>query len=120
MNDIKFGEWVYVDSKLERAVKYGNVNILGPRYDSKRIKYWRKTNTEEKKVIFLGPKTLKNGYTDFDYESGYIFHFIKTIKAALVCEGPRKNPFYVLLEDIKRIYIDKPVKFKADKNWIEA
>lgn len=102
---LKFGDWVWVEFKLFRRsetkiIPFGrgpnNAMIM------KTIKYWHSAKQPRKKAVFLGFRTLKNGYVDYD-EYGNIFNPLENIKAALVCEGPRKKPFYVLIEDIKTI-----------------
>lgn len=99
--DIKFGDWIIVDSKLRRCCKYREQKICG--FTRKeRYKFWKSIKIKEKKVVFLGTRTLMNGFTNYDFDYGYYFEHEEAIKAALVCENSRNNPFYVLYENIIR------------------
>ena len=102
---LKFGDWVWIDSRLVRRSEAKRIPVgrdTNKIMIMKTIKYWHSAKQTNKKAIFLGSRILKNGYVNYD-EYGGDFNPLENIKAALVCEGPRKNPFYVLFEDIKTI-----------------
>lgn len=66
------------------------------------FKYWKSLEMKiSRKGIFLGYRTLSDGYLDYDYEEGNTFIPEKFFKVALVCLSERENPVYVPLKFIK-------------------
>ena len=51
--------------------------------------------------VFLGLRTITNGYTDCSYDEGCYWLAEKHIRAALVATSPRQNPIYVPLDAIE-------------------
>lgn len=72
-------------------------NILRRHETHNSTKYWRAWE-KETKAIFLGFRTLSNGKRDYHHEEGYSFQPEQHFKAALVCEGANKNPYYTLVD----------------------
>jgi hypothetical protein len=63
-------------------------------------KLWVETE-KTVKGIFLGTRTLQNGWRQFEEDEGYIFIRDNTFEAALISPGPRLNPVYVPLNSIE-------------------
>jgi len=82
-----FGDKVFVESRLRRI------------HGSGGAKSWESLKTDRNECIFIGWRTLFNGETDSD-EYGIYFQQGEKVKAALVVNNSRENPFYVFIEDL--------------------
>jgi len=89
---LKLGCPVQVTKKLVRRSKT---------VDGKRYKYWNPRELNPiRSGIFLGNRTLMNGFTHYYSDEGYTFDKKEIIKVALVCLSDRENPIYVPLDNI--------------------
>jgi len=109
---LKFGQRVTIDQKYSRWWKKRKdprkLNILpsGRKYE---YKFWKadilpinnKTGKSARRGIFLGYRTLRNGFLDRDYQEGTTFDTHESFKVALVCLSEHENPIYVPLENVK-------------------
>ena len=94
--DIKFGQSITIKSKLIRCYEHHNDG-----YRSKTYKCWKPRLLPNIKTgIFLGYRTLSNGYRSYFSDEGYSFAPMEYFKCALVCISPTHNPIYVPLDDI--------------------
>ena len=61
------------------------------------VKKWETAHFDTPGVgVFLGYRSLQTGSVEYEYDYGsYFVENGPRVKAALVCEGPRKNPIYV-------------------------
>lgn len=91
--NFKFGEQIVFDTKLERI--YGK----NP-YDSKINKFWKYIHMQPTNGIFLGWRTLSNGYVVRYYDEGPDYDPKEYIKVALVAYSPKRKPIYVPLEGV--------------------
>ena len=69
------------------------------RQRTKNYKYWQfkfkdKVNHRSVECIFLGFRTIFDGYVYNDGGYGIYFHQTKIKRAALVCANVNENPFY--------------------------
>ncbi len=96
---MKTGDKITVQSRLRRCQgsrQYGKNTPYNRRYKS-----WQAVDLLPCEVLFLGYRTLSNGWTDWESECGYIYEHDKYIKAALVIRlDGRSNPFYVSREGL--------------------
>ncbi len=100
---LKLGCPVSVTRKLIRRSKT---------VDRKRYKYWKHFEfIKSRSGIFLGNRTLSNGFVDYDSDDGYTFDGKEYIKVALICLSERECPIYVPIDNI---FID----IKKAKNFI--
>ena len=88
---MKLGDKIKVRNALKRNIE--------TYLTSAPAKYWDVVRTEEQEAVFLGFRTLTNGFREWYAEEGYRFHRGNHFKAALVCSNENRNPFYVLLDD---------------------
>ena len=51
--------------------------------------------------IFLGTRTLQDGWRDYDSDAGCTFSPTRHYRVALISPGPKENPLYVPLTAIK-------------------
>jgi len=88
------GQKVIVTGKLTRYTTY-----KGPH---ERWKEWKDKSITETKALFLGWRTISNGRTDWDSDSGYNYCPKEYQKAALViCLDGKTNPFYAPAAEIR-------------------
>jgi len=98
---MEFGSLVNINEKYKRV--WGTRKTKGWKgvlHDAK-TKEWKRVKYEVKGCIFLGIRTLSNGFNSWEYDIGYVFEPIESFNAALVCPGPRINPIYVPLDAIE-------------------
>lgn len=81
---MKFGDVIEVNNRLRR-VQCEDFSVE-----------WRAKGTKATQAIFLGFRTLSNGVRLWG-EYGYEYTPKKYFQAALVCDHPRRNPYYTLL-----------------------
>jgi hypothetical protein len=93
---LKLGQTVAVSQRYFRREE----NEFVPQGRTRRKKVWKAEKRKLESCVFLGYRTLKNGWTDWDSDCGWCFRSIETIKVALVCPPGNKNPFYAPLEAI--------------------
>jgi len=88
---LKLGCPVSVTRKLIRRSKT---------VDRRHHRHWKivELNTPSS-GIFLGYRTIFNGYISYDMEDGNSFVQTEKIKVALVCLSERENPIYVPLDN---------------------
>ena len=95
-----FNRYYQRSSKEEKRGKdyYGN------------LKYWAERLCDME-GIFLGTRTLKDGWRDYDSYEGCTFSPIRHYQAALISPGPNENPLYVPLTAIKAymMILSRPV-----------
>jgi hypothetical protein len=92
-NQPKFGDVVSIKEKYKRV--WGKMpSTYGGKPHDASTKEWRRTPFVHDGCLFLGYRTLSNGWTK--YEVGYVA--IESFKAALVCHSPNKNPVYVPID----------------------
>lgn len=106
MGDLEFGQKVLVHRRA--TLRRGDT---GKRYNrgpvSSLIKGWRSyfymfPRSQERGAdrlpsvaVFLGYRTVSDGWTEYDYEDGPEYHPLAYYRVALVCFGPREKPVYV-------------------------
>jgi hypothetical protein len=91
----RYGSRIIVNGKYRRDLEMkerGN-------YKS-RFKYW-KVEPCKLEGLFLGLRTLSDGWSEWEDECGHIFTSETHYKAALFSPGPNKNPVYVPLSCIE-------------------
>lgn len=89
---MKLGESIVFNRKLVR-ITYRNGE-----------KEWDTIDIKERRGIFLGYRTLSNGYREYDSEEvGYVYYPREYIKAALVAFSVRMNPIYVPADCIRSV-----------------
>lgn len=95
---MKVGDKIKVQSRLRRCQGYRPYGKNKPY--NRRYKSWQIVEMLPCEVLFLGYRTLGNGWTDWESECGYIYEHDEHVKAALVIwlDG-RSNPFYVQAEE---------------------
>lgn len=93
---LKLGQAVVVSQRYVRREE----NEFVPQGRTRRKKVWKAENRRSESCVFLGYRTLKNGWTDWDSDCGWCFRSTETIKVALVCPPGNKNPFYTPLDAI--------------------
>jgi hypothetical protein len=100
--DIEFGGWVSFHQELKRRHETRYSDKIHPAY----WRVWKPTKLKDdpRFGIFIGTRTLQNGYVDYDYDAGNIFVPKEYVTVALVCCGPRSNPIYVPLEALHPEY----------------
>lgn len=99
---LKMGCPVIVTKKLIRSSKT---------VDRKRYKYWKHFEfIKSRSGIFLGNRTLSNGFVEYDSDDGYSFDGKEYIKVALICLSERECPIYVPIDSVFP-YIDKSKNF---------
>lgn len=110
-NELKFGQRVIVDSKYSRWWKKcedpRELELL-PSKRKYEYKYWKeellpinnKTGKSARNGIFLGYRTLRNGFVN-RYHDGTTFDALESIKVALVCLSRTENPIYVPIKNMK-------------------
>ena len=101
MSELKFGQSIIINNKLVRKLKSKPKNQ--GRLSGSGYKYWHNLDIKEQSAIFLGFRTLKNGWRTFDSDEGWYFEADEAIIAALVCTGKSKNPFYTIIKLEKEI-----------------
>lgn len=89
-----FGDRLVTSKRLVRGGKRIAETGLG---SSASTRYWiEKSIVEgETEVIFLGQRTLSNGFKELDSEYGWIYTPKEHFRAWLVCAEKRK-PFYIM------------------------
>jgi len=105
MNKFKFGQKVKVLAKMVRYRNHENRKNSYGREFSVKAKYWVKREITKVNGIFLGYRTLYNGYVDEIIDEGLIFISESHFQVALVACSPNKNPVYVPLDSIEEIEI---------------
>ncbi len=106
---ILFGKRIIVSAVLKREWKLKSnpkeqpyPGIFDKKTPKRGYKFW---DTVEIKVprygIFLGYRTLFDGFIERDYDEGDQFTISKHYRVALVCLSERENPVYVPLNSIK-------------------
>jgi len=83
---MKYGDRVDIVRKLVRHQKY-----LGP---NARDKFWKEAEYFAKNCIFLGYRTVADGFRGYDPEEGYNFFPKKHFRVALISPGERLSPIY--------------------------
>jgi hypothetical protein len=66
----------------------------------RRLKYWAERLCEME-GIFLGTRTLRDGWRDYYPDEGCTFSPTRHYRVALISPGPNENPLYVPLTAIK-------------------
>lgn len=105
--DIEFGGWVSFRQEMRRQHETRDSGNEKSTWPSRRHwKVWKPTKLRDdpRFGVFLGTRTLQNGYTDYDYDNGNTFIPKEYVTVALVCCGPRTNPIYVPLEALQPEY----------------
>jgi hypothetical protein len=83
---MKFGDHIKVSHRLKRRKREGRA-------------FWDKIPMLDTEVIFLGNRTLTNGFRRWDSDEGWFYVPNEIIKARLVCQNERTAPFYVIREE---------------------
>ena len=91
MKNLELGAKVKVIAKYHRYASYSK--------GQQRKEWYDLALKKPKEGIFLGTRTLRNGYLVSDCEGSHYFVADETIKVALVCTGKNKNPFYAIIEE---------------------
>lgn len=90
--NIEFGAKVLVRARLNRI------------HDGHK-RFWRPFEPVPGPVIaiFLGPRTISDG--GFDEVEEYDWEYVpaRFFHVALVCDGPRTNPYYALPKDVEAV-----------------
>lgn len=108
MNKIKFGAKVSCKQKLIRYQERAKDGNFPNRY----LKGWRRgkciNSIKQKQFngLFIGYRTVQEGYTEINGEYGPFFVPVNYKKVALVVKDENTNPVYVHLEDIQEIEND--------------
>ncbi len=89
--NMKFGDWITFDVTLKRAQENKGDGVY---------KFWQKIEGGVTPGIFLGYRTLANGYRNYYSEGGFSFTPKAYLRAALVAFSERHNPVLVPLEHI--------------------
>jgi hypothetical protein len=97
---MKFGDRVNISEKYKRVWGQRQCTYGGTPHNA-YTKEWKRVPFVVDGGIFLGFRTLSDGWNDYEYEVGYVFSAIESFKAALVCPSDRMNPVYVPLDKIK-------------------
>ena len=88
---MKFGDWITFDAMLKRVKK---------KREGEVYKSWEQEESGVTPGIFLGYRTLANGYRGYDSEDGVYFIPKEYFRAALVAFSSRHNPVLVPLDRI--------------------
>lgn len=88
---MKFGDWITFDATLKRVRK---------RREDGVYKSWEQEESGVTPGIFLGYRTLTNGYRDSYADGGFRFIPKEHFRAALVAFSERYNPVLVPLDHI--------------------
>jgi len=92
------GDKIKVQSKLARREGYKNYGKSKPGEPADRrwYKRWDVIDIPPREVMFLGNRTLSNGWKDYIEDCGFVYEADEYVKAALVIRlDGRTNPFYV-------------------------
>lgn len=88
-------------------MEYGKIVTANKMYvrrtiikEGRRFKHWVLT-PQFTRGIYLGKRTLQNGYIEWQDDEGWLFYSSEFIKVALVSPSEHKNPIYVpLVEEV--------------------
>jgi len=86
MSDLEFGCKVSISGKYVRISRSRNKEYVAKEFSAKGI--------------FLGHRTITNGYTVFDNYDGPYWVATSHMRVALVCVSPNENPIYVPIEAV--------------------
>lgn len=100
MNSLKFGERVRACCYLKRVCEYRQRRMYSGLEKKQPYKLWKEVPITDREGLFLGFRTLSNGFIFWESEVGYIFESDKSFRVALVIFSERENPIYVPLQSI--------------------
>lgn len=86
--------------RATRAIGHGDGFHMPRPGDSFSAK-WETLPVEPREAVFLGWRTLTDGETKWHSGGIYEHKPLFQVRAALVCEGLKKNPYRVLERDIR-------------------
>lgn len=90
--------------KHGQPVKCSSVLKRMERWESPRMyKTWEKAAPVSDSGLFLGYRTLSNGFTEFLFDEGPAWTGQGYIRVALVSFGLKTNPVYVALDAIEEV-----------------
>lgn len=94
--DYQLGQKVTITQVLKRKSEYRKENETD--YRSTRHKFWMVVNLKKpREVMIVGVRTLSNGTTQYDSETGNLYDPKEYFKALLVTGTLREKPFYTNL-----------------------
>ena len=96
---LELGQIIFVYHRLERKVKY--IPMKNKPHFNVRNKVWEEVKTNQKVVMVVGERTLRNGTSFWQEECGYVFEPKEYFKAILVVENLDRKPFYINYEKFK-------------------
>lgn len=87
------GARVRVSAVLERRTE---------RVSGRTFKVWRRVERTPFEALYLGHRSLRDGFRDFEDEVGAVFYPKgPTVPAALVSSGPSRKPFFAPVDAIE-------------------
>lgn len=92
-----FGQRVSISKKFYRKTEIRR----NDRGYGRTWKFWAELDFGANDCIFLGVRTLQNGYRVYDSDEGISFDPVERVKAALVCVNDRLAPVLVPLHALK-------------------
>ena len=95
----KLGEKVVIHGRLRRGVRYEDRG----RCLKTRLKEWTWREIPPEVGVVVGERTLRDGVSEWQGSDGggTVFYPERAFRALLVVTDIRRNPFYVLPEDVE-------------------
>ncbi|OGC76243.1 hypothetical protein A2619_02195 [candidate division WWE3 bacterium RIFOXYD1_FULL_39_9] len=99
-SNFKLGDKVIVKSTLQRMWQRREAK---PGKPLKKYKSWEEKPIEERIGLFIGYRTLSNGFIEWEDEVGNIFFPKEYFKAALVVFSEREKPVLVNYSNLELV-----------------